>query len=51
MGDFKAVYPEIDSLHGFTFELSDHLPLWNELDTWIEDEQLDTVLDRYGDDG
>lgn len=46
MGDYSALYPEIDSLHEFTFELSDHLPLWIQLDTWIEDEQLDSVLER-----
>ena len=50
MGDYSALYPEIDSLHEFTFELSDHLPLWIQLDTWIEDEQLDSMLERLSDD-
>ena len=46
MGDYSALYPEIDSLHKFTFEMSDHLSLWIQLDTWIEHEQLDSMLDR-----
>ena len=45
------LYPEIDSLYGFTFEMSDHLPLWIQLDTWIEDEQFDSMLERLGDAG
>ena len=28
----------------FTYQLSDHLPLWIEADTWIEDELLNSVL-------
>ena len=50
MGDHKPLYPEIDSRYKFTFELSDHLPLWIQLDTWMEDEQLDSMLERLGDD-
>ncbi len=30
--------------------MSDHLPLWIQLDMWIDGEQLDPVLDRLGDD-
>lgn len=32
------------SLHEFTHQLSDHLPLWIEVDTWIEGEQLDAII-------
>ena len=32
------------SLHEFTHQLSDHLPLWIEVDSWIEGEQLDAVI-------
>ena len=39
----EEVFPGM-SLDDFTHELSDHLPLWIEIDTWIEDEQLDAVL-------
>ena len=49
MGDHRGLYPEIDSLRDFTYQMSDHLPLWIQLDTWIEDEQLDSVLAGYGD--
>ncbi len=28
----------------FTYELSDHLPLWVQLDTWIDDEILDQII-------
>ena len=40
MQDYKPLYPELSSKHDFTFEMSDHLPLWIQLDTWIEDERL-----------
>ena len=49
MGDHRPLYPEIDSLLDFTYQMSDHLPLWIQLDTWIEDEQLDSVLAGCGD--
>ena len=47
MGDHRGLYPEIDLLRDFTYQMSDHLPLWIQLDTWIEDEQLDSVLERF----
>ena len=50
MGDHKPLYPEIGSLREFTYEMSDHLPLWIQLDTWIEDERLDSMLERLSDD-
>jgi endonuclease/exonuclease/phosphatase family metal-dependent hydrolase len=28
----------------FTFQLSDHLPLWISIDTWTDDEELDQLL-------
>jgi exonuclease III len=36
-------YPNMSKM-GFTYELSDHLPLWVQMDTWIDDEELDQVL-------
>ena len=30
----------------FTFELSDHLPLWAQLNVDVEDEQLDQLISR-----
>jgi endonuclease/exonuclease/phosphatase family metal-dependent hydrolase len=38
-------YPDMDD-DDFTYQMSDHLPLWVQLDTWIEDEQLDQILNR-----
>ena len=32
------------SKRAFTYELSDHLPLWVQLDTYIEGEKLDQLL-------
>ena len=49
IGDHRPLYPEIDSVRDFTYQMSDHLPLWIQLDTWIEDEQLDSVLAEFGD--
>ena len=31
---------------GFTFEMSDHLPLWAQLNVDVEDEQLDQLISR-----
>jgi len=49
--DWQALFPEEHyprmSKTGFTFELSDHLPLWVQIDTWIDDEELDQILRRY----
>jgi endonuclease/exonuclease/phosphatase family metal-dependent hydrolase len=47
-GDFRALYPankypKLDKLK-FTFEISDHLPLWMQINTWVDDEQLDQFL-------
>jgi hypothetical protein len=30
----------------FTFQLSDHLPLWVEIDTYIDDARLDQIIQR-----
>lgn len=39
-------YPEIKNKRDFTYQMSDHLPLWVQLDTQIEDEHLDQILNR-----
>jgi len=41
-----ALYPEAANLHDmkYTFQLSDHLPLWIMIDTDTDSEQLDEVL-------
>ena len=48
--DWRALFPESEypdmTDRDFTFELSDHLPMWVQLDTWIEDEQLDQFLPK-----
>jgi endonuclease/exonuclease/phosphatase family metal-dependent hydrolase len=41
----EGEYPDMDDKE-FTYQMSDHLPLWVQLDTWIEDEQLDQVINR-----
>ncbi|MCH7692480.1 MAG: endonuclease/exonuclease/phosphatase family protein [Proteobacteria bacterium] len=41
----KAEYPDMDK-NAFTYQLSDHLPLWVQLDTWIDDEELDQIINR-----
>ena len=41
----KDDYPDMkDDNYDFTYELSDHIPLWVQLDTWIDDEELDQIL-------
>ncbi len=39
----KELFPDL-SKSAFTYQLSDHLPLWVEVDTWIEDELVDAFL-------
>lgn len=46
--DWRALYPKkqfpkLDK-QAFTFEMSDHLPLWLQLDTWTDDEELDQII-------
>lgn len=48
-GDIQPLYPTNPELlrnKKFTWELSDHLPLWAQVDVWIEDERLDGILRR-----
>ncbi len=39
----EELFPDLNEAK-FTRQMSDHLPLWIEVDTWIEDEQLDAVI-------
>ena len=39
----REQYPDMDKA-AFTYQMSDHLPLWVQLDTWIDDEELDQIL-------
>lgn len=44
-GDHKPLYPGTGlSKDKFTYELSDHLPLWIQIDSDIEGERLDQIL-------
>jgi len=46
-GDHKPLLPGISMTKSqFTYQLSDHLPLWAQLDTDIDDERLDQILNR-----
>lgn len=43
--DIEALFPGQDmSKKAFTFQLSDHLPLWVELDIDIDDQRLDQII-------
>lgn len=47
-GKWRALYPKkqfpnLDK-QKFTFQMSDHLPLWVQLDTWTDDEELDQII-------
>lgn len=44
-GDYKPLFPDLTKLQ-FTFQLSDHLPLWIQVDTDTADEELDQILNR-----
>lgn len=49
-GDWRALFPAGSypnmTQQDFTYELSDHLPLWVQIDTWVDDEELDQFLAR-----
>jgi endonuclease/exonuclease/phosphatase family metal-dependent hydrolase len=49
-GDWRPLFPAEQypdmTKDDFTYELSDHLPLWVQLDTWTEDEELDQLIRR-----
>ena len=49
-GDWRGLFPENEYAEmtktRFTYEMSDHLPLWIQLDTWTDDEVLDQILHR-----
>jgi endonuclease/exonuclease/phosphatase family metal-dependent hydrolase len=46
--DWQALFPASDytgmNQADFTFQMSDHLPVWVQINTWIDDEQLDQFL-------
>jgi endonuclease/exonuclease/phosphatase family metal-dependent hydrolase len=42
---YKELFPDLTPKE-FTFQMSDHLPLWIMIDTWIEDEQLNSILNK-----
>ena len=44
-GGIKKLYRDVElDKPAFTYQLSDHLPLWVELDTDIDDEELDQII-------
>ncbi len=44
-GNHRKLFPNL-SKRDFTYQLSDHLPLWVQLDVDVEDERLDQILNR-----
>jgi hypothetical protein len=48
-GGFEPLYPGVAMTRDkFTFQLSDHLPLWAQIDTWTGDAKLEKVLGSGG---
>jgi len=46
-GGIPKLYPGLGlTKHEFTYQLSDHLPLWIEVDIDLEDEKLDQIINR-----
>jgi endonuclease/exonuclease/phosphatase family metal-dependent hydrolase len=46
-GDHKKLYPGTSmSKADFTYQMSDHLPLWIQVDVDVDDEKLDQILNR-----
>lgn len=48
-GDHKPLFPELDKAE-FTYQLSDHLPLWIQINTDIDGFVLDQLIQRKRDD-
>lgn len=42
----RSLIPDITKRE-FTYQLSDHLPLWIQVNVWNEDNHLDQILQRY----
>ncbi|HXW02292.1 MAG TPA: endonuclease, partial [Candidatus Nitrosotenuis sp.] len=42
----KKAFPKIKTLLDFTYQISDHLPLWIQVDTWTADEILDQYMGK-----
>ena len=46
-GNHKPLFPGVSLTRPeFTYQLSDHLPLWTQLDTDLDEERLDQILNR-----
>lgn len=45
-GDHEVLFGPTVKKSRFTYQMSDHLPLWLELDVWIEDEQIKAAIPR-----
>lgn len=44
-GDFKKLFPGKElTLEKFTYQLSDHLPIWIQMDTDVDGEKLDQII-------
>lgn len=44
-GNFRKLFPGTNATKSaYTYQLSDHLPLWVQLDTWTDDEDLDQLI-------
>ena len=42
-GDHLPLFPELDKQQ-FTFQMSDHLPLWIQVNTDVDGKQLDQLI-------
>ena len=42
----QADYPYIENKRDFTYQMSDHLPLWAQMNIRVDEEQLDQILNR-----
>ena len=48
-GGIKKLFPSnTPTKKKFTYELSDHLPLWTEINVDMQDEKLDQIIQQIG---
>lgn len=43
-GDYKTLFPKVKTKEAFTFQISDHLPLWMQINTDTDVQQLEQLI-------
>ncbi len=44
--NYRTLFPDIADAEAFTYQLSDHFPVWAQIDTDLDDERLEQIIAR-----